>query len=356
MAHFFKNSWKYLGIAIIIYVFTMIFLTPLGPGLESSNAFVESNGVATIEVQGYATHFENSPSEIRGFLQCDEGQIIIECSNIDVKSNTILSLNALMPDTAPSSSWNLHLSVKNDGALYLPNAIFKKPIVSGTPVDLSFAIQDISNDDFFQNDHGFQFPYQPRIVESIRNLMLHVPMWFTMFLLMGIGFVQSIKTLKISPNTMLHDAKALSSIKVGIVFGILGLITGSLWARFTWGAWWVNDPQLNGALVSVMIYSGYLILRSSITDASSKARLSAVYSLFAFVILMVLLMVLPRFTESLHPGKSGNPAFSKYDLDSSLRLVFYPAVIGWMIIGCWMYKLTLRLELLKEKIQSKKEH
>ena len=97
----------------------MIFLTPLGPGLESSNAFVESNGVATIEVQGYATHFENSPSEIRGFLQCDEGQIIIECSNIDVKSNTILSLNALMPDTAPSSSWNLHLSVKNDGALYL---------------------------------------------------------------------------------------------------------------------------------------------------------------------------------------------------------------------------------------------
>ena len=85
-------------------------------------------------------------------------------------------------------------------------------------------------------------------------------MWFTMFLLMGIGFVQSIKTLKFSPNTMLHDAKALSSIKVGIVFGILGLITGSLWARFTWGAWWVNDPQLNGALVSVMIYSGYLIL------------------------------------------------------------------------------------------------
>ena len=133
MAHFFKNSWKYLGIAIIIYVFTMIFLTPLGPGLESSNAFVEANGVATIEVQGYATHFENSPSEIRGFLQCDEGQIIIECSNIDIKSNTILTLKALMPDTAPSSSWNLHLSVKNDGALYLPNAIFKKPIVSGTP-------------------------------------------------------------------------------------------------------------------------------------------------------------------------------------------------------------------------------
>ena len=257
MAHFFKNSWKYLGIAIIIYVFTMIFLTPLGPGLESSNAFEESNGVATIEVQGYATHFENSPSEIRGFLQCDEGQIIIECSNIDVKSNTILSLNALMPDTAPSSSWNLHLSVKNDGALYLPNAIFKKPIVSGTPVDLSFAIQDISNDDFFQNDHGFQFPYQPRIVESIRNLMLHVPMWFTMFLLMGIGFVQSIKTLKISPNTMYTTQGAFVNQSgyrvwdtgVNHRFALGEVYLGSL----------VGERPATTELVSVMIYSGYFV-------------------------------------------------------------------------------------------------
>ena len=75
MAHFFKNSWKYLGIAIIIYVFTMIFLTPLGPGLESSNAFVESNSVATIEVEGYATHFENSPLRFEVFFNVTKAKL-----------------------------------------------------------------------------------------------------------------------------------------------------------------------------------------------------------------------------------------------------------------------------------------
>ena len=133
-------------------------------------------------------------------------------------------------------------------------------------------------------------------------------------------------------------------MKVGLWFGVLGLLTGSLWARFTWGAWWVDDPQLNGAFVTVMVYAGYLVLRGSVQDAKLRARLAAVYNLFGFCLLVVLLMVLPRFTESLHPGKGGNPAFSSYDLDSALRAAFYPAVLGWMILGTWMYALQLRIE------------
>ena len=198
----------------------------------------------------------------------------------------------------------------------------------------------------------FHFPDLPILNESIRNLMLHVPMWFTMFLLMGIGFVESILTLPKKSNYIVHDNRAYSSIKVGLLFGILGLLTGSIWAKFTWGAWWVkNDPQLNGALTCVIIYLAYMILRFSIEERHQRARLTAVYNLFAFVILIVLLMVLPRYTDSLHPGKSGNPAFSEYDLDNSLRIVFYPAVIGWMLIGYWMYKIALRVETIKEKIQ-----
>ena len=347
------NWWKIFGIGIIMYVFYMVFMIPMGPGLNSSESTVNT-GVTTIEVEGYATHFSHNPDAIRAFLRSDK--LTIECSNITAQNNTQLTIQTTLPDTLPSNSWDLLVNAEKDGTLYLPNALFHEAAVSAMPEDLSFATPSINEEEIFQEDLYLHFPYQPRINESIRNLMLHVPMWFTMFLLMGIGFAQSIRTLRNGGYASLSDAKALSSIKVGVVFGILGLLTGSLWARFTWGAWWVNDPQLNGALVSVLIYSGYLILRSSITDSSQRARLSGVYSLFAFIILMVLLMILPRFTESLHPGKSGNPAFSKYDLDSSLRMVFYPAVIGWMMIGIWMYNLTLRVELLKNKIQSKKEY
>jgi heme exporter protein C len=197
---------------------------------------------------------------------------------------------------------------------------------------------------------AFHFPFQPRIFETIRNLMLHVPMWFTMFLLMGIGFVASIRQLS-STESAQHDLRAESSVQVGMVFGVLGLITGSLWARFTWGAWWVDDPQLNGAMVTVLVYAGYLILRATVENQRLKARLSAVYNLFAFVILIILLMVLPRFTESLHPGKGGNPGFNSYDLDSSLRMVFYPAVIGWMLLGLWMYRVRLATAALNQKLQ-----
>ena len=196
---------------------------------------------------------------------------------------------------------------------------------------------------------GFHFPFQPNIMESIRNLMLHVPMWFTMFLLMGISFAQSIRTLRLGGDPD-RDLRAVASVKVGLWFGVLGLLTGSLWARFTWGAWWVDDPQLNGAFVTVMVYAGYLVLRGSVQDAKLRSRLSAVYNLFGFCLLVVLLMVLPRFTESLHPGKGGNPAFSSYDLDSALRAAFYPAVLGWMILGTWMYSLQLNMERLTQRI------
>ncbi len=61
-------------------------------------------------------------------------------------------------------------------------------------------------------------------------------------------------------------------------------------------------------------------------------------------------MVLPRFSESLHPGKGGNPGFNSYDLDSSLRAVFYPAVLGWMMLGTWMYHVRLKASSIERKL------
>ncbi|MFM9984200.1 MAG: cytochrome c biogenesis protein CcsA, partial [Flavobacteriales bacterium] len=151
-------------------------------------------------------------------------------------------------------------------------------------------------------------------------------------------------TLKKSLNS---DLKAAASASTGMVFCILGLVTGSVWARFTWGTWWVSDPQLNGAMVVFIVYAAYFILRSSIPDEEKKARLSAIFNIFAFVLMVVLLMVMPRFTEGLHPGKSGNPAFSKYDLDSSLRTVFYPACAGFILLGYWLYNILFRIKKLE---------
>ena len=66
--------------------------------------------------------------------------------------------------------------------------------------------------------------------------------------------------------------------------------------------------------------------------------------------MIVFIGILPRITDSLHPGNGGNPGFSNYDLDSKMRLVFYPAVLGWILFGVWVSGIRYRLNSVKERI------
>jgi len=198
--------------------------------------------------------------------------------------------------------------------------------------------------------YGFlmEVPKLAILNETIRNLFYHVALWFAMFILLIISMVYSIKYLKNS--SVEADTKASEFATMGIVFGLLGIATGSVWARFTWGDWWVNDPKLNATTIALLIYLAYFVLRSSIEDHHQKGRISAVYNIFAFAAAVPLIFILPRLTDSLHPGSGGNPGFSAYDLDNNLRTVFYPAVIGWTLIGVWFATLRIRIRRVKELI------
>ncbi len=180
--------------------------------------------------------------------------------------------------------------------------------------------------------------------ETIRNLYFHVTMWFGMMILMAASLVYSIGFLYNSK--LLSDLKARELAVSGFFLATLGLITGSIWARFTWGAFWTNDPKLNGTAVTMLIYLAYFVLRGSIDDPQKKGRIAAVYNIFAFVMMIVFIGILPRLTDSLHPGNGGNPAFSQYDLNSDMRMVFYPAVIGWTIIALWITDIKIRYQKL----------
>ncbi|MEI6508773.1 MAG: cytochrome c biogenesis protein CcsA [Bacteroidota bacterium] len=190
-------------------------------------------------------------------------------------------------------------------------------------------------------------PDLPILEQSIRNLYYHVPMWFGMTLLLLVSAVYAVKFL--SKQNPEHDLMSAVFANVGIFYGVLGLITGMIWAKNTWGTFWTNDPKLNSAAIGMLIYLAYSVLRSSIEDEEKKARVSAVYNVFSFPIFCVLVFVLPRLTDSLHPGNGGNPGFNQYDLDSRLRMVFYPAVIGWLIMGFWIAELTIRIKKLQFK-------
>ncbi|MFL0207163.1 cytochrome c biogenesis protein [Aquirufa sp. 2-AUSEE-184A6] len=192
-----------------------------------------------------------------------------------------------------------------------------------------------------------EVPRQPILNETIRNLYFHVTMWFTMIFLLGTSVYHSIQYLRTSD--LKSDLISSTYVEVGMVFAILGLITGSVWAKFTWGDWWTNDPKLNSVAIGLLIYLAYSLVRSSMPDEMQKARISSVYNIFAFVIFMVLIWILPRMTDSLHPGNGGNPAFSKMDLDNRMRMVFYPAIIGWTLLGYWIAQIRIRIKNLEQQ-------
>jgi heme exporter protein C len=188
-------------------------------------------------------------------------------------------------------------------------------------------------------------PRQPILNETIRNVYFHVPLWFGMMTLMTASMWFSIKYLRNGKTQ--DDEYAVEFANVAIFFGILGFMTGSLWGQFTWGDWLPKDPKIIAVEVGLLIYSSYFILRSSFEDEQRKARLSAIYNIFAFATFIPLVWILPRLTDSLHPGNGGNPAFGKYDMDNGMRMVFYPAVIGWTLLGVWITSLRIRLRIIE---------
>lgn len=192
-----------------------------------------------------------------------------------------------------------------------------------------------------------EVPHLPILHETIRNLYFHVPMWFSMVILYLISVIYSVKYLSSGDEN--HDLKAVEFVNTGVVFGFLGLVTGMIWGNFTWGSPWPNDPKMNSSAISTLMYLAYLVLRNSLEEEQKRAKISAVYNIFAFPVMIVLLFILPRMTDSLHPGNGGNPGFSSYDLDSRMRGIFYPACLGWILLGVWIAGLQFRIRKLQNK-------
>jgi len=183
--------------------------------------------------------------------------------------------------------------------------------------------------------------------ETIRNLYFHVPMWMGMLTVLVISVYFSIRYLR--NNREEDDLAAVECVNTGLFFYVLGLLTGMVWAKFTWGEYWSSDPKQNSAAIGFLLYAAYLVLRNAIDEEQKRAKISAIYNIFAFPIMVVLLFVLPRMTDSLHPGNGGNPGFGGSDLDDTMRISFYPAMLGWSFIALWIATLRYRIRLIEYK-------
>ncbi len=332
--------WKFAAVALVLGASIAALRTPLAPALvHAEPASLQPGERHAIRVMGYRTRF--TEGEVTAYLE--NGGQFIPAGRVDVVDDTHATVHIHVPKGLREDMSDLLVVQPGAGMLRLYDAFYNPAKGPGAEENVASAPAPTERT-------GHVFPNRSLLYESIRNLNFHVPMWFTMIMLQTVSLVFSILVLR--KGRELHDRGAVQAVNVSLLFAFLGLITGSIWARATWGGWWTSDAKLNGAAVTVLIYLAYLVLRGSVSDPAKRARLAAIYNIFAYALMQLFVMALPRMTASLHPGSGGNPAFSQYDLDSSLRPVFYAAVLGWMGIGAWLLHLRYRMA----RIQLHHEH
>jgi len=342
--------WKALGVLLLAYSIYFGLSTPLKPaiaGVQAGGQVRTTSGESVkVTVIGYNTDFRPGT---RVLLK--RGPLAYRAQNVKVLSPTELEADfrlLLGEKEANSLVFNLitvdqfHGFMEFDAALAVERSAGDTLASSAETGDL-FAGVKLRED---TGNTGLRFPYRNVLEETIRNLLLHVPQWFSMILLLLIAAIYS--GLYLHRGRLIYDAAAKAFTMAGLLAGTLGTLTGSVWARATWNAWWTNDPKLNGVAVGMAMYLAYVILRASVDDRYNRARLAAVYNLFVFPVFIALIVVMPKLSAvSLHPGSGDSVNFSQYDMDNTLRMFFYPAVIGWTLIYAWMAQIQIRLDQLR---------
>src|SRR5262249_797379 len=154
----------------------------------------------------------------------------------------------------------------------------------------------------------------------------------------ALGWSMIHSALYLAKRDLAHDDQAAGAAELGLLFCIAATVSGSMWAKAMWGAYWNWDPRETSIFFLLLIYAAYLALRSSIEDPVRRARLSAIYSCVAFVAVPFLVFVVPRIYFSLHPDPLIN-ARGKPDMDWRIMAGAGALVIGFTPLFFWLLSL-----------------
>jgi heme exporter protein C len=190
-------------------------------------------------------------------------------------------------------------------------------------------------------------PLVPVLGPTTRVLYFHIPAAWVTVLALGVSMVQS--ALYLGTRKIEHDDHAAAAAEIGLLFCITATVSGSLWAKAMWGAYWNWDPRETSIFFIMLIYAAYLALRAAIDDPARRARLSAVYSAIAFVAVPFLIFIVPRIYFSLHPDPILNTR-GKVDMDPRIRWVFLLMLLGVTGVYIWMQQLRVRVVRLERRL------
>lgn len=200
----------------------------------------------------------------------------------------------------------------------------------------------------------YQFPNIPGLEEKAKIIFFHVPTAWLSVIAYLMAMIYGIKYLV--KKNMDDDAKSFAAIQLGFIFTILATVTGSIWAKFTWGAFWHWDPRETSIFVLLLIYGSLFALRSAIENEDKRARLSAVYSIISFLTVPFFIFIMPRIMTGLHPGSANDDTSGPvvdFKMNANMQMVFYLSLTAFTILYYWMWSVSYKSAIIKDKLSKK---
>ena len=187
-------------------------------------------------------------------------------------------------------------------------------------------------------------PTEKTMGDIQRIFYFHVPAAIAGFTAFALNFVSSI--VYIVRKNRFWDALALSSAEIGLLFFLMVLITGPIWAKPVWFVWWTWSPRLTLSLVLCLLYAAYLLIRKSFEDPDRKAMIAAVFGIIAFLDVPLVWFSI-RWWRDIHPS----PMLETGGLAPSMRPTFLICIAAFLILFLYLVRRRFYLERMQDEVE-----
>jgi len=177
----------------------------------------------------------------------------------------------------------------------------------------------------------------------------HAPIAETALVAFGIAFVAAILYLR-DPDPK-WDRLSYVSVRLGLLFSVMVMITGMIWGKAAWDAWWAWEPRLTTFLIVCFLYTAYFVLRQVVEEESRRATYAAVFAIVAFIDVPITFFATRYMPEGLHPvviraGDSG--------MEGSMFLSFMISMAGMTLLLAALVRADVAAARLKDEIDDLK--
>jgi heme exporter protein C len=196
-------------------------------------------------------------------------------------------------------------------------------------------------------------PLAAKLGPYTRILYFHVPAAWVSVVAFGAAAWSAARYL--ATRDPAHDARSAAAGRLGLAFTVLATVTGSIWAKAMWGAFWNWDPRQVSIFFLILIYGAYLTLRAAIADSDRRGRAAAVYALLAFVTVPFLVFVAPRMAAfTLHPEPILNRAGS-LEMHPRMALVLASSALAHTVLFFWLWRVESRALTARRRAGARQE-